>query len=141
MSPTDDQHRLPDDLREIAGVLRQERPALEPLRLDAIKLRAIAGARRPVQSKKGALVGSRLTVLLTVIFLVLGTGGALALCGSGSFGQGSGNAGYWQYRTGCPSGDYQDGQQGCCQQGGQQSYGNEQGGNKQGGDNQQGCKK
>jgi len=73
--------KLPDDLQDIASSLRDQRSALEPLELDGIKLRAMSGARRKKSSGLAAGARSRVTALLTVAFLALGTGGALALHG------------------------------------------------------------
>ncbi len=80
MSHTPD---VPDDLQEIADALRKDRPALEPLELDAVKLRAMSAAHRSTGRVKRSLVKSHLTALLTVGFLAVGSGGALAVCGSG----------------------------------------------------------
>ena len=73
--------KLPDDLQDTARSLRDQRPALEPLELDQIKLRAMSGARRKKGSGFGAGTRSRATAFLTVAFLTVGTGGALALHG------------------------------------------------------------
>jgi hypothetical protein len=94
---------FPDDLLEVAELLRDERPTLDPLALDAVKLRAMSRARRSTPSRrKGFLLRSRLTMLLTVAFLGLGTGGALALVGGGGLGllggHGGGSASFSQYR-------------------------------------------
>ena len=62
--------RLADDLQEVADMLREERPMLDPLALDRAKLRAMSGARRFSSSRqKGFLMRSRLTTALTLILL------------------------------------------------------------------------
>jgi hypothetical protein len=102
------EERCSDDLQEVADALRDRRPTLEPLELDRIKLRAMSGARRSTSPRKGLFMRSRMTTLLTVGFLTLGTGSALALCGGGGFGFGfggqGGSASYHQYRPECPTG-------------------------------------
>src|ERR1700689_712144 len=92
--------KLPDDLQDIASSLREQRSSLEPLELDRIKLRAMSGARRKKKSSGlGAGARSRVTALLTVGFLVLGTGGALALHGGKGFEAGKkSSASYHVYR-------------------------------------------
>jgi hypothetical protein len=83
------EERLADDLQQVAAVLRDGRVTLDPLALDAIKLRATSRARRTTSSRqKGFLMRSRLTTILTIAFLSLGTGGALALSGGQDFGLG-----------------------------------------------------
>ena len=74
-------------------MLRDRRATLDPLALDAIKLRAMSGARRSTSSRqKGFFMRSRLAPVLTIAFLGLGTGGALALSGGQDFGLGGHNA-------------------------------------------------
>jgi hypothetical protein len=100
MSRSHDEERFSDDLQEVADVLRDRRPALTPLELDRVKLRAISVARRSTPSRhKGLFMRSRLTTLMTVGFLAVGTGGALALSGGGGgAGPAGGSASRHQYR-------------------------------------------
>jgi hypothetical protein len=109
MSIADRDQGLPDDLQALADALRRQRPTLDPLALDGIKLRAITRARRAGSSRqKGFFMRSRLTTLFTVAFLSLGTGGALAVAGGHDFGLGSSNnssASCEQYRPGNGYGD------------------------------------
>src|SRR6266568_4732039 len=103
MSRSHDEERFRDELREVADALRDQRPTL-----DAIKLRAMSRRRRSTSSRaKGVLMRSRLTTLLTVGFLSLGTGGALAVVGGvppfSSSDEGS--ASCTQYRPGNGFGD------------------------------------
>src|SRR2546429_9227182 len=103
MSRSHDEERFRDELREVADALRDQRPTLDPLTLDAIKLRAMSRRRRSTSSRaKGVLMRSRLTTLLTVGFLCLGTGGALAVVGGvPPFSSGdNGSASCTQYRPG-----------------------------------------
>ena len=108
MSTSHGEERFRDELREVADALRDQRPTLDPLTLDAIKLRAMSRRRRsPSSQAKGVLMRSRLTTLLTVGFLCLGTGGALAVVGGvppfSSSDEGS--ASCTQYRPGNGFGD------------------------------------
>jgi hypothetical protein len=114
MSRSHRHERFDDDLQEVADVLRDRRPTLDPLALDAIKLRAMSRARRSNSSPaKGFMMRSRLTTLLTVAFLSLGTGGAVACVswvegdgfGFGFGGHDGGSAGCTQYRPGNGYGD------------------------------------
>src|SRR5271155_3456068 len=97
MNSSSSDKNLPDDLQDVFSSLRDERPALEPLELDRIKLRAMSGARGSSSKRVG--MRSRTTALLTAGFLVVGTGGALA--GHGFKGVEHGkkhHASYHQYR-------------------------------------------
>jgi hypothetical protein len=109
MSRSHREERLDDGLQEVADELRDRRPTLDPLALDAVKLRAMSSARRSTSSPaKGFFMRSRLTTVLTVAFLSLMTGGALAVAGGQDFGLGSndGNsAACTQYRPGNGFGD------------------------------------
>ncbi|HWY19227.1 MAG TPA: hypothetical protein VNY27_11020 [Solirubrobacteraceae bacterium] len=102
MSTPHKEERFADGLQEVADVLRDQRPELDPLALDAVKLRAMSRARRSTSSRqKGFFMRSRLTTVLTVAFLSLGTGGALAWVGGEDFGLGGhdgGSASFDQYR-------------------------------------------
>jgi hypothetical protein len=94
MSPSHGEERFADDLQQVAEVLRDRRATLDPLALDAIKLRAMSRAHRSTSSQqKGFFMRSRLATVLTIAFLGLGTGGALALSGGQDFGLG-GHAGH-----------------------------------------------
>src|ERR1039458_5188764 len=107
MSRSHNEERFSDDLQGVADVLRDQRPALTPLELDRVKLRAMSGARRSTSPRKGFFMRSRLTALLTVGFLAAGTGGALATFGGGDFGFGGdhgGSASWHQYRPPCDRG-------------------------------------
>src|SRR5271167_153916 len=109
MSRSHRQERFPDDLQEVADMLRDRRPTLDPLALDRVKLRAMSRARRSTSSQaKGFFMRSRLTAVLTVAFLTFGTGGALAFVGGPDFGVFGGNSGgsasWHQYRPPCPPG-------------------------------------
>jgi hypothetical protein len=91
--------KLPGDLQDVASSLRDQRPTLEPLELDRIKLRAMSGARRKKSSGLGAGARSRATAFLTVAFLAVGTGGALALHGGKGVESGKHHsASFHQYR-------------------------------------------
>src|SRR5689334_17380000 len=100
MSTPHKEEGLPDDLAEVAGALRDERPTLDPLALDAIKLRAMSRTRVTASSRaKGFFMRTRLTTILTIAFFSLGTGGALAVVGGADLGLGGGgSASCEQYR-------------------------------------------
>jgi hypothetical protein len=108
MSRSHKEERFADDLQQVAEVLRDQRATLDPLALDAIKLRAMSRAHRSTSSRqKGFFMRSRLTTVLTIAFLSLGTGGALAMVGGVDFGLGGdhgSSASFSQYRTGPPAG-------------------------------------
>ena len=106
MSRSHKEERFPDDLQEIVDVLRDERPALSPLELDRVKLRAMSAARHSTSPRKGSSMRSRLTTLLAAAFLVLGTGGALALSDGG--GSSGGSASFHEYRCAPHSRDCKD---------------------------------
>ena len=96
------EERLPDELRALADALRDQRPALEPLALDRIKLRAMSAARRSRSSqRKGRLMRTRLVTMLTVAFLILGSGAALAW--ATGLTTSTGSASFSQYHE-CPKG-------------------------------------
>jgi hypothetical protein len=88
------EERFADDLQQVAEVLRDRRATLDPLALDAIKLRAMSGAHQSTSLRqKGLFMRSRLATVLTIAFLSLGTGGALAMAGGVDFGL-AGHNGY-----------------------------------------------
>ena len=110
MSPSEDHERFSEDLQEVADVLREQRPELEPLELDRIKLRAMSGARPSTSSqRKGFAMRSRLVAFLTVGALALSGGTAMA----GFFNWGDGFSGFFdqhddashhQYKPPCKPG-------------------------------------
>lgn len=97
MSRSHEEERLPEELRDVARLLREQRPALDPLSLDRIKLRAMR-AGRPGSSRQGRFsMRSRLTTLIAAGLLTVGAGGAFALDGGvGGHGHG-GSASFSQY--------------------------------------------
>jgi hypothetical protein len=108
-----DNNLPPDDHQEVASLLRENRPQLDPLELDNIKLRAMRGARPTTRRRlfTGLATRSRLTALLTTGFVVVGSGGAYALAGGGgSFGDlglgkgDGGSAAFHQYKPPCKPG-------------------------------------
>jgi hypothetical protein len=107
MSTSDTGQGLGDELQSLADALRDRRPELDALALDRVKLRAFARARRAApRRKKELFMRSRLTTVLTVVFLSAGTGGALAVAGGHVLGSdSSGSASCEQYRPGNGYGD------------------------------------
>jgi hypothetical protein len=115
MGRSRDRKHFPDDLQEVAEMLGDHRPALTALELDRVKLRAMSGARRSSSRSKRSFLRSRPAMsLLTVAFLAIGTGGALA-GGAGNYGGSDhgGSAGDHQYRPSCPSGWQMNGDYKC----------------------------
>jgi hypothetical protein len=95
--------QLPDDLEQIARHLRAGRAHADPLQLDRLKQRLMAQSEsRP---RRLTFMKSRIATVLTVLGLVGGTGGALALAGTGSSGGPHGGAASGQYRPGKGCGD------------------------------------
>jgi hypothetical protein len=101
-------HDLPAELHEVGRRLRDSRPELTALELDAIKRRVIAASGRLGRSRaegygnsslayrpKGSLMKSRLavTMMLVLGLLMSGTGATLAVSGLSD----SGSAGSAQY--------------------------------------------
>jgi hypothetical protein len=85
------------DLRSIAEQLRESRPQLTALELDATKQRVQARAATPARRRttKGTIMKSRLAMLALLVcgLMVSGTGAGLAVSGS----SGKGNAAQIQY--------------------------------------------
>jgi hypothetical protein len=86
-----DRERIPEDLDQIAELLRIERPQAGPLELDRIKLRtklsATAAPRRRVflSGKGNGFMRSRVIGLILALGLLGGGTGALAAAGGGPF--------------------------------------------------------
>jgi hypothetical protein len=82
-----DREGIPEDLNEIAELLKSERPKAGPLELDRIKLRAKRSRRSQILlSRKGnGFMRSRLVGLILAVGLLAGGGGALAAAGGGPF--------------------------------------------------------
>lgn len=98
-----DHDRVPAELREVEHRLRESRPELNALELDAIKRRATTSAARHSPSlftRRKGLMKSRLAVtfVLALGLLMSGTGATLAVSGL----SGSGSAGSAQYRDVAP---------------------------------------
>ena len=105
-------NRTPAELRGVEQRLREQRPALSALELDAVKLRAMASVERRPQTrfslKKGSFMKSRVALVLVLALGVFmsGTGATLAVSGLA----GSGSASSAQYpeehgeRSFCESG-------------------------------------
>jgi hypothetical protein len=91
--------RFPDDLEPIAQRLTAGREQ-DPIALDQLKQRLMATGRpRP---RRFPLMKSRIATVLTVFGLIGGTGGALALAGTGSSHGVNGGAADGQYHHHCP---------------------------------------
>jgi hypothetical protein len=79
MSKLNDE-RMPDELHELETRLRDERPRMDSLELDRIKLRAMSAGR---STQKGPLMKSRLaiTTMLVLGIFMSTTGAGLAITG------------------------------------------------------------
>lgn len=99
MTNPGDMDPVPSELHGVERRLRDGRPELSALELDAVKRRAMASAARrspsPFTTTKGILMKSRLaiTLVLALGLLMSGTGATLAVSGLA----GSGSAGTAQY--------------------------------------------
>lgn len=96
--PREDQ--LPDELRPVVSRLQAERLESEGVELDQLKQRVINRVNR--QGRTGGMMKSRLATGLTLLALVGGSGGALAIGRSGGAGlaRERGNAATSQYTSG-----------------------------------------
>ena len=107
MSRSHDEERFPYALQGIAEALRHERPALTPIALDRLKLKAMNRARRSAPPRdERHFIRSGLMTLLTVGFLILGTCGALAALGGDDLsleGDHAGSAASEQFRPPPPA--------------------------------------
>src|SRR5215218_4251818 len=92
-----DEQQLPEELREVADRLRDERVQASPVELDDITLRTMA--RAGSARRKGTPLRSRLVVALLSLGLVTaGTTGVVAA--GGGNGNGNGNSSSSQYKPG-----------------------------------------
>jgi hypothetical protein len=82
-----DEHHFPEDLRPVEASLRAHRASAERVELDQLKRRVL----RKHVGRPGRWAGmrSRVAAVLTVIGLIAGSGGALAVAGGSSGGSAS----------------------------------------------------
>lgn len=105
MSHSHKDELFPDDLQRVADLLGDGRPTLEQLALDRVKPPAMSEALEPPSTpEKGSFTRSRIATLFTVGFLMLGTGGTLALAGADGMGNSAASASFNQYRPPCVQG-------------------------------------
>ena len=98
------EHDLPDDVREVADRLREERPRASALDLDRMKLEARSRAARP-QAGKARIMKSRLVTMMLVAGL-MASGGTAAVIANHDNGNGnSQDASSGQYKPGLGCGD------------------------------------
>jgi hypothetical protein len=95
---TNFEHKLPDDLEDVAARLRSERAEATGLELDRMKTRAMAKAAASPRQKGFALRSRGIAAVLTVALMAAGTGGVLAGHGNGNSGGSAANS---QYKPGC----------------------------------------
>ncbi|MGH2979743.1 MAG: hypothetical protein ACRDLQ_08910 [Solirubrobacterales bacterium] len=81
MAPRED-HRLPDDLYDVAARLRQERAEATPLELDRMKLLAMKRAAGPASGPRARKGFVRSRLVSPVLAAALLIGGVAALAGS-----------------------------------------------------------
>jgi hypothetical protein len=81
MEPRPDKD-LPKDLEAVADRLRAARATADPLALDGLKRRVMA--RADSAHRTGPALRSRIATVLTILGLIGGAGGALAIADSGS---------------------------------------------------------
>jgi hypothetical protein len=96
---SDFEDRIPPELEPTAARLREQRVEADPVTLDQIKLRALASST----SRQGqpSSMKSRLATIVTIVGLMAGTSGAVALGWQGGGGNGDGHgAAYGQYHDG-----------------------------------------
>jgi hypothetical protein len=74
---------FPPELRRIAARLRDERATSDPLVMDEIKGRVLRRVHRPTRAGS---MKARMATIFTLLALVGGTGGALAVAGSSGSG-------------------------------------------------------
>jgi hypothetical protein len=79
------ERRFPEELEAIAARLHAEKPQADPLQLDDIKRRVIA--RCATTPRRSTAMKSKIATVATLVTLLGGTGGAIAL---GSQGTGNG---------------------------------------------------
>jgi hypothetical protein len=95
---------LPDDVREVANWLREERPRASALDLDRMKLEARSRAARP-PAGKARIMRAKLVTMMLVAGL-MASGGTAAVIANHDNGNGKSNdAGLDQYKPGLGCGD------------------------------------
>jgi hypothetical protein len=95
--------KLPEELRQIDGRLREQRDTLTPLDADRIKTLVIRRTSGSSPRMRGRPMRSRLATLAIASLIVAGgTAGAIAGSGGGGNGKGAADS---QYRPGLGCGD------------------------------------
>jgi hypothetical protein len=95
---SESEKRLPEGLEAIAARLRAERAQGDPLQLDQIKRQVIT--RCSTTRRRSTFMKSRIATVATILGLLGGTGGAIAIAGGGSSGGPIGGAASGQYCNG-----------------------------------------
>lgn len=104
-------YELPDELRAVENRLRGARAESNPLRMDELKQQVLA--RSHATFHKGGLIKTRIATLMTVLGLVAGTGGAIAVAGGSSTSGPSASAAKGEYcskgkcKPPCPKGQHE----------------------------------
>jgi hypothetical protein len=107
MSPSGDP--FSDDLDSIAARLRASRPEADPIELDQIKQRVL-DRRSTTRPGRSTFMGSKIATVATLVALIAGTGGAVAVAGHG---HSKGSAASGEYRPGKGCGDRNHQHSGC----------------------------
>jgi hypothetical protein len=89
------QRRLPDDLEPVAARLRANRAQADPLQLDRIKRNVMA--RSSGERQGWSFMKSRVATVSTLVALLGGAGGAIAVGETGASGGPQGGAASGQY--------------------------------------------
>jgi hypothetical protein len=90
--------RTPSEFDAVAARLQAGRAHADPLQLDQIKQRVIARSLR--QHRRLTFMKSRIATVATILGLLGGTGGAIAIAGGGSSSGPLGGAASGQYCNG-----------------------------------------
>jgi hypothetical protein len=112
------ENRLPDDLEQVAARLRANRAQADPLQLDHIKQTVMARSSTQPQGS-WTFMKSRIAAAASVVALLGGTGGAIAIAGTASSSGPNGGAASGQYKPGKGCGDknHQHSKNGQCKKG------------------------
>jgi hypothetical protein len=93
------ERRLPEELEAIAARLQAEKPQADPLQLDDIKRRVIA--RCATTPRRSTAMKSKIATVATLVTLLGGTGGAIALGSQGTgngYGYGAAHSQYCRHK-------------------------------------------
>lgn len=102
-----DEGQVPDELEAVTARLHASRAQADPLQLDQIKQRVMTRAAAP--NRRSMFMKSRMATVFSVVALLGGTGGAIAVASHGASGSATGGgASEAQYHPGKGCGDRDD---------------------------------